>query len=134
MSYKKHSARRFRFQRVLQASLVIGGLFNLVLGALLGLTPDTAVAILHISRPNPGFYLQLLATLAALLGCYYLLAASDVRRHSGIVALAISGRFLIGLVLLFAAASEPGLAGLNLLAGVEILFGAIHAIAWWSIR
>ncbi len=113
---------------------MIGGFFNLVLGALLGLTPDTAVAILHIPRSNPGFYLQLLATLAALLGCYYLLAASDVRRYSGIVVLAISGRLLVGLVLLFAAASDPGLAGLNPLACAEILFGAVHAASWWSIR
>lgn len=134
MSHREHFARRFRFQRLLQGSLAIGGLFNLVLGALLGLTPDTAVALLQLSRPSPGFYLQLLATLAALLGCYYLLAASDVRRYSGIVALAICGRLLVGLVLLFAAASDPSLAGLNFLAGTEILFGAIHAASWWSIR
>ncbi len=76
----------------------------------------------------------MLATLAALLGCYYLLAASDVRRYSGIVALATSGRFLIGLVLLIAAASDSDLAGLYLLAGIEILFGTLHIASWWSIR
>ncbi|MCP4202926.1 MAG: hypothetical protein GY769_13470 [bacterium] len=134
MSHTEHFARRFRFQRVLQGSLAIGGLFNLGLGALLGLAPDTAVGVLHISRPDPQFYLQVLATLAALLGCYYLLAASDVRRYSGIVALATSGRFLIGLVLLIAAASDSDLAGLYLLAGVEILFGTLHIASWWSIR
>jgi hypothetical protein len=134
MSYKEHFARRFRFQRVLQGSLVIGGFFNLLLGALLGLTPDVAVAILRVATPDPGFYLQMLATLAALLGCYYLLAASDVRRYSGIVVLAISGRFLAGLVLLFAAAGGPDLAGLRFLAAADFLFGTVHAVCWWSIR
>lgn len=134
MSYRQHFARRFLFQRILQGSLVVGGCFNLILGALLGLTPDIAVALLHVRRSDPGFYLQMLALLAALLGCYYLLAASDVRRYSGVVALAIAGRFLAGLTLLSIAASNPDLAGLAFLGGADILFGAIHAGAWWSIR
>ncbi len=113
---------------------MLGGFFNLTLGTLLGLAPAKAVAILHIPPPAPGFYLQMLATLAALLGCYYLLAASDVRRHTGIVVLAISGRFLVGFVLLLAAVRDPSLSGLNVLAGAEVLLGSIHAVSWWSIR
>lgn len=134
MSYRQHFARRFLFLRVLQGSLVVGGGLNLILGALLGLTPDTAVALLHLRRSDPGFYLQMLALLAALLGCYYLLAASDVRRYSGVVALAIAGRFLAGLVLLIAASNDPDLAGLNFLGAAEILLGTVHAASWWSIR
>lgn len=134
MPYREHFARRFRFQRVLQASLVFGGFFNLVLGTLFGLAPATATTILQVPRPNPEFYLQVLSTLAALLGCYYLLAASDVRRYSGVVALAITGRLLVGLVLLFAAASRPDLAGLTSLAAIELLLAAIHGSSWWFTR
>ncbi|MCH7664385.1 MAG: hypothetical protein IH936_00435 [Acidobacteria bacterium] len=72
MSHREYFAHRFRFQRVLQGSLTIGGFFNF--------------AVSHIPRPAPGFYLQM----AVWLGCYYPLAASDVRRHGGIAAPAIS--------------------------------------------
>lgn len=134
MSLEKNFARRFRSLRVLRASLAVGGLFNLILGALLGLMPAWATALLNIPRPVPGFYLQVLALLVALLGCYYLLAASNLRRYSGNVAIAIMGRLTAGLVLLLAAASDPSLASLKLLAAVDIGFGTVHAISWWSAR
>lgn len=134
MADRQNFALRFRFQRALEGSLALGGAFNLVLGALLLLAPVTALGILNLPRPAPAFYLQLVAALAALLGCYYLLAASDVRRYSGVIALAIAGRLAVALVLALAAASHAAARGLWILAGVELAFAATHAGSWWSIR
>ncbi len=134
MSVRRNFARRFRSQQLLQASLALGGTFNIALGILLGLAPHSALGILDLARPVPGFYLEVVAVLAALLGCYYLLASSDVRRYSGIVALAIAGRLFVALVLAFAANRGAESAGLWVLAGVEALFGGAHAASWWSIR
>ncbi len=134
MANRQNFARRFRFQRVLQGSLALGGGFNLLLGVLLGLAPNAALGILRLPGPVPAFYLQVLATLAALLGCYYLLAASDVRRYSGVIALAIAGRFAVALTLALAAAGHAPARGLWVLAAVELAFAATHAGSWWSIR
>ncbi len=97
--------------KVDSASLGIGGLFRLMLGALLGLAPDTIAAILRVARPAPGFYLQVPALPAA-----------------------IAGRLPADPVLLFATANDPGLHGLNFPAAADIGFGATHAASWWSIR
>ncbi|MFQ5525617.1 MAG: hypothetical protein ACE5GX_05090 [Thermoanaerobaculia bacterium] len=134
MSRKQDVARRFRLRRILEGSLALGGTFNLALGVLLGLAPDRALGLLQLPRPTEGFYLQLLATLAALLGCYYILASSDVRRYSGVIALAIGGRFIVGLAMALVAARHPELRGFGVLAGVELAFGMAHAASWWSIR
>lgn len=131
---KKHFARRVRGQRILQSSLAVGGAFNLGLGAALGLAPDATMGILELSRPTPGLYLQMLALLAGLLGCYYLLAASDIRRYSGVVALAIVGRSLAATVLALGVSTDPSLGGLKLLAIVDASFALVHAVSWWSIR
>jgi len=50
MSHREYFTRRFRFQRVLQGNLVIGGSFNF--------------SISHFPPLTPGFYLQGLVALA----------------------------------------------------------------------
>ena len=134
MAQKRHLARRFRVRRALEASLAAGGLFNFSMGVLLLVAPGLALGIFHLPRPEPGFYLQLLGLLVAVLGCYYALAASDVRRYSGAIALAICGRSAAVLVLLLASAGRPELAGLKALAAIDGTFALAHAISWWSIR
>jgi len=57
-----------------------------------------------------------------------------VRRHSGIIALAIAGRLVIALTLVLVAAGRPELGGLRALAAAEMLFSSVHAASWWSIR
>lgn len=134
MSQSMHFARRFRFRRALEASLASGGAFNIALGVLLLIAPDFTLRLLELPRPVPEFYLQLLGILAALLGCYYILATSDVRRYSGVIALAIVGRFVAALALLLASAGQEELGGLKALAAIDAAFGSAHAAGWWSIR
>jgi len=68
-----------------------------------------------------------------MLAALYLLAARDTRRYSGIVAVAIGGRILGGLVLLFAAL-RSGIPGLYPMAAADLGLGIAHAAFWLPIR
>ncbi len=84
--------------------------------------------------PQGAFYLWILATLLLMLAGLYLAAAYDPRRYSAIIAVAIAGRALGALVFAFAALRGPDLGGLLPLAAADLVFGLVHAAAWWPIR
>ena len=132
-----HFARRFRFLALLRASLVAGALYDLGFAVLLTVEPVWAARTLQLPLPplpEGAFYLWIVAVLLLMLAALYLLAARDTRRYSGIVAVAIGGRLLGGLVLLAAALRASGVPGLLPMAAGDLFFGIAHAALWLPIR
>ncbi len=136
MSVKTDFAQRFRWLALLRASLVLGALYDLGFAVLMLAAPGLPARLLHLPLPPPEamFYLWVMAVLLTILAGVYLLAAHDSRRYSGVIAVAIAGRLLGGLVLAIAALRGPDLAGLWPLAAADTAFGLAHAVFWWPIR
>jgi hypothetical protein len=132
---KAHFARRFRYQALLIGSLVLGALYDLGFALLMIAAPGVPARLLNLPLPpaEGAFYLWVMATLLAMLAAMYLVAARDIRRYSGIIAVALGGRLLGGLVLGFGA-WRLGLDGLWPLAAADAAFGLAHAAFWLPIR
>jgi hypothetical protein len=127
-------ARRFLFLRLLIASLVVGALYDLGFAVLMVAAPQVPAEAFDLPLPPPDgmFYLWVMAVLLTMLAALYLVAARDPRRYSGIIAVAMGGRLLGGLVLL--AAALRGLPGLYPMAAADLVFGLAHALFWLPIR
>jgi hypothetical protein len=137
MNVASHFARRFRFLILLRASLVLGALWDAVFALLLAGFPEASARTFGLPLPplpEAAFYLWVLAVLLLMLAALYVIAARDPRRYSGILAVAIGGRVLGGVVLLFAALRSPGLPGLYPMAAADLGFGIAHAAFWLPIR
>lgn len=137
MSVIAHFARRFRFLSLLRASLVLGALWDSVFAVLLFAAPVAAARAFELPLPplpEGAFYLWILAVILLMLSALYLLAARDTRRYSGIVAVAIGGRILGGLILFYAALRPAGVPGLVPMAAADLGFGVAHAAFWLPIR
>ncbi len=123
-----------RYLKVLRVSLTIGGIYDLVLVALLVVAAEPTFGLLGLPLPNEPFYLGLLAVLVAMVAALYLLAAYDPMAYAGNVLVAIAGRLSAGVVMAAMAAGRSDLGGLYLLAAVDLAFGAVHAVCWWPCR
>ena len=119
---------------MLRVSLAIGGIYDLVLVALLVVVAEPTFGLLGLPLPGEPFYLGLLAVLVAMVAALYLLAAYDPMAYAGNVLVAIAGRFSAGVVMAAMAAERDDLTGLYLLAAVDLAFGAVHAACWWPSR
>ena len=122
------------YLRVLRLSLTAGGLYDLVLAAFMVLAPAPTFGLLALPLPGERFYLGLLVVLVSMAAALYLLAAYDPMAYAGNVLVAIAGRFAASGVMAAAAAGRDDLGGLYLLAAVEFLFAAAHAVCWWPCR
>ncbi len=122
------------YLRLLRVSLAVGGIYDLVLAALLALAPELPFGLLALPRPNEPFYLGLLVVLVAMVAALYLLAAYDPMAYAGNVLVAIGGRFAAGVIMVAMAAGRSDLSGLYVLAAVDLAFAAVHAVAWWPCR
>ena len=134
MSVVADFARRFRFLALLRASLVLGALWDIAFALLLAFAPEASARAFDLPLPplpEGAFYLWIFAVVLLMLAAMYVLAARDTRRYSGIVGVAIGGRILGGLVLLFAALRVPGLVPM---AAADLGFGIAHAAFWLPIR
>lgn len=127
-------ARRFLYLRLLVGSLVLGAFYDLTYAVVMVTAPQVPANMFNLPLPPPEgtFYLWILAVVLAMLAALYLLAARDPRRYSGIIAVAVAGRILGGLVLL--AAALRGLPGLYPMAVADLVFGIAHAAFWLPIR
>jgi hypothetical protein len=138
MSVAAHFARRFRFLTLLRVSLVLGALWDAAFAVLLGFAPEPSARLFGLPLPplpEGAFYLWVLGVLLLMLAALYVIAARDPRRYSGILAVAIGGRVLGGLVLFFAAiGGERGVPGLYPMAAADLAFGVSHAAFWLPIR
>ena len=127
-------SRRFRYLRLLEASLLVGAAYDLGFAALMVAAPEVPSRVLGLPLPGERFYLWLLAVLLAMLASLYMAAARDPRRYSAIIAVAIAGRIAGGIAMALAAASGRGLSGLYPLAGMDLAFGLSHWAFWAPIR
>lgn len=128
-------ARRFRFLTLLRVSLVLGAAWDAVFALLLGFAAEPAARVFGLPLPplpEGAFYLWVLGVLLLMLAALYVIAARDPRRYSGILAVAIGGRVLGGLVMFLAAAR--GVPGLYPMAAADLAFGISHAAFWLPIR
>jgi hypothetical protein len=133
----KPPARRLRFLAALRFSLALGALYDAGFAVLMVAAPRLPARLLRLPLPplpEGAFYLWVMAVLLLMLAVLYLLAAHDVGRYGGIVAVAVGGRILGGLAFLAAAAGGPGLAGLYPLAAADLGFGIAHAAFWRPLR
>lgn len=134
MKVGAHFDRRFRLLELLRASLVVGGLYDLGFAAVMLVAPRLPSQTLELPLPGERFYLVFMATVLAMLGVLYFLAAKDPRRYSGIIAVAIAGRLAGAVGFAVCAAGRPELAGLWPLAAADAVFGLVHAGCWLPIR
>ena len=137
MSVTARFARRFRFLTLLRTSLVVGALWDVAFALLLTFAPEATARNFGLPLPplpEAAFYLWIFAVVLLMLAALYVIAARDPRRYSGILAVAIGGRILGGLVLLTAALRPPGLPGLYPMAAADLGFGIAHAAFWLPIR
>lgn len=129
-------ARRFRFLTLLRTSLVLGALWDVVFAVLLAFVPLRSAEAFGLPLPplpEGAFYLWLFAVLLTMLAALYVVAARDPRRYSGIIAVAIAGRFAGGVLLTIAAVRGP-LPGLYPMAAADLAFAIAHAAFWLPIR
>lgn len=135
MSVSLRYAQRFRLLALLRLSLVLGAFWDIAFAVLLAAAPEAVARRLDLPLPplpEGAFYLWIFAVVLLMLAALYLIAARDTRRYSGIVAVAIGGRLLGGLVLL--AAALRGIPGLYPMAAGDLFFGLAHAALWLPIR
>ncbi|HZF09656.1 MAG TPA: hypothetical protein VFE33_12770 [Thermoanaerobaculia bacterium] len=135
MSVTARFAHRFRFLALLQASLVVGAVYDLVFAVFMIVAPGLPTRILRLPLPGEAFYLWLMAVLLGMLACLYLLAAHDPRRYSGIIVVAIAGRLCGALALAVAGIAEPRLLpGIAVLAVCDFALGLAPALFWLPLR
>jgi hypothetical protein len=123
-------SRRFLWLRLLRVSLVAGALYDLSFALLMLAAPEVASRAFGLPLPGAPFYMTFMATVLAMLGLLYLLAARDPRRYSGVIAVAVVGRLLGAAGFAFHAATAPELAGLWPLAAGDAAFGLGHGAFW----
>lgn len=129
-----HFTRRFRFLKLLEGSLLAGAAYDLAFALLMVAAPGVPAEVLGLPLPGERFYLWILAVVLAMLAALYVAAARDPRRYSAVIAVAIGGRILGGLVFALAAATGQGLSGLWPLAAADLAFGLAHLAFWAPIR
>ena len=115
--------------RVLSATLVAGGVYDLLFAALFVLAPGFVARTFALPLPGPPFYLPLLAVMLAMLAAVYLVAARDPAANRPLVAIAIAGRLLGAVVFAATAARHPDLGGLWPTAAGDLAFALAHAVA-----
>ena len=125
---------RFFYLRLLRASLVLGGVYDLVFAAGLLLGPELVARSLRAPLPGEPFYLWILAVLVAMVGLLYLFAAQDPRRYSGVVVVGIAGRCAGAAALAAGALTNQALDGLWPAAAVELAFGLVTGWLWSRFR
>lgn len=127
-------ATRFRYLKLLRVSLGAGALYDTLLASAMLTKPGTVGRWWKLPTPGPSSFLWFPAALLITLALLYLIAAYDVRRYSGIIAAAIAGRVLRGLVLGSVAIAGDAAGGLHWLAAGEFAMVASHTLLWWPIR
>ncbi len=130
----KPLARYSFYLPLLRISLAVGGVYDLVLAALLALAPELTFGLLALPLPGEPFYLGLLVVLVAMVAALYLLAAYDPMAYAGNVLVAIGGRFSAGVMMAGMAAGRDDLDGLYVLAAVDLAFAVVHAVGWQQCR
>lgn len=122
-------ANRFRYLKLLRASLFLGAAYDLVFAALMVAAPRLLAEGFGLPLP-PRFYLWLLAVLLVMLAALYIEAGRDPRRYSAIIRVAIGGRLLGAVVLGLAAFLTPDHAGLWAAAAGDAVIGLAHLACW----
>jgi len=131
MSVTARFARRFRFLALLQASLVVGAVYDLVFAVFMIVAPGLPTRILRLPLPGEAFYLWVMAVLLGMVASLYLVAARDPRRYSGIIVVAIVGRICGALAFTVAGIVNPALLpGIAVLAVCDFVLGAAPALFW----
>lgn len=126
-------ARRFRFLRLLQLSLVLGAAYQAAVAAVLLAAPGVVGRTLGLAVPEERYFLWLLAVLLAVVGGLLVSAARDPRRYTAVILAAILGRLAAAAALAGPALASPELGSLYALAAVELAFGVLHAIFWLPV-
>jgi hypothetical protein len=120
--------------RLLRGGLLVGALYDLGFAVLMVAAPNLPARWFHLPLPGESFYLWLCAVLLAGLALMYLLAAHAPHRFSGNIAVAILARGLGFVALGWAAFGRPDLAGLWVVALVDLGFAAVHAVSYLPLR
>lgn len=125
---------RSRYLRLLQVSLVVGALYDLVFAALMVLAPEVPQRMLGLTPPADAYYLWLIAVFLTMLALFYLLAAYDPVAYEGNIQVAIVGRTLGALALFAGTFGRPDLWGLYPLAAGDLFFALAHTAFYLPLR
>ena len=126
-------AWRFRCLKWLRALLIGGAALSFYLASSLALRPGATISPPWIGAPERPLYLWLPALLLVAMGFVYLLAATDTRRFSPMIAVAVGVQLALALAF-FAAAQSSESARLLRLSGAELLVGLGLLLFWWPLR
>jgi hypothetical protein len=126
--------RRFFLLRLLRLGLVAGALYDLGFAALMVLAPQAPAAWFRLPLPGERFYLLLCAALLGGLAATYLLAAYDPQRYGGNVVVAILTRGAGFVALGGSAYGRSDLAGLWIVAFIDLGFALLHAASYVPLR
>ena len=122
------------YVRCLKLGLRAGAFYDFAFAAVMLVAPGLAAGLLGLRQPADSYFLWLIAIFLCMLGSSYLFAAYDPRAYSGIIWIAIVGRFFGFVAMVVAARLDPTLGGLYYLAFADLLFAAVHAACFLPIR
>lgn len=126
---------RYEFYlRYLKLGLRAGAAYDFFFALVMVAAPRIPEELLGLRPPGDAYFLWLFAVFLTMLGASYLFAAYDPRAYAGIIWIAIVGRFLGFLVMAWAAANDPSLQGLWVLAAGDLFFAVVHAVCFLPIR
>ena len=118
--------------RRLAQSMALGAAYDLVFGMLILFFPARGADWLGLELPADLVYLRLNGIFLLMLAAFYLLPALDPRRYSGVVLVAVAGRFL-GFLYLAGAWSAGRPAAFLALALGDLFFCLLHGLLLvWS--
>jgi len=115
-------------QPALSWSLRAGAFYDALFALLLVAFPEQIAAIFRLPLPGERFYLWLIAVFLMSLGAFYILLARNPAGQRDFLRLAIATRLAGAVVLGAAASGRTDLAGLWLIAGLDLLFGIAHLL------
>ena len=74
------SLKRFADDRYLRIAFIIGGIYHILLGLPMIISPDLVATLLNVTKPEPVFMLQIIGLFLVAVGYFLLFAIQDVRK------------------------------------------------------
>ncbi len=121
-------------ERIFRLALLVGGVADLAVGALVLVAWRWLLTLLRAEVPTNPAYVQLAGVLAVSLGLMILVAWRDPQRHRENVGVAILARFGAAALLIVLVRQGHVPAYLLWVAAAEALVGLLHLFYWRRLR
>jgi hypothetical protein len=74
------SLKKFSDDRILKIALLIGGIYDILLGLPMAIVPDLVVTIFNFTQPEPIILFQIIGVFLIVVGYLLFMASQDARR------------------------------------------------------